>query len=96
MGGYNEIATINLNEDPVGIKKYLEKRLQKNGIEEVVKDNELKGMNPYIRSLLQSAQCTSIDVERSFSMLGKMLRKDRRFKSENIQNYLICYYNKDI
>ena len=96
MGGYNEIATINLNEDPVGIKKYLEKRLKNNGIEEIVKDNELKGMNPYIRSLLQSAQCTSIDVERSFSMLGKMLRKDRRFKSENIQNYLICYYNKDI
>ena len=34
-----------------------------------------------------------ISVERSFSMLGKLLAKDRNFLPENITHYLVLHYN---
>ena len=53
-------------------------------------------ISPSDTILLMNAQSTSIDVERSFSKLKKMLEKDRNFKEENIVNYIICYGNSEI
>ena len=93
--GYEAINSLNFNEDPVSIKKYISKRLKKNDITKIVMYEDIK-IDPIYRHLLLKAQCTSIDVERSFSLLGKMLRKDRRFKNEKVKAYMICYFNKNI
>ena len=51
-------------------------------------------IDPTLLVLLRNAQSTSIDVERSISLLGNLLRENRRFNPENIVSYMICYYNK--
>ena len=45
-------------------------------------------------ALLQKAQPASAAVERSFSMLSKLLRKDRNFDVKNVKKYMMLYYNK--
>ena len=49
---------------------------------------------PTSYALLQKAQLTSAGVERSFSMLSKILRKDRSFEFRNVKKYMMLYYNK--
>ena len=39
--------------------------------------------------MLQNSQPTYAFVEKSFSMLKKLLANDRNFKVENVQNYVI-------
>ena len=41
--------------------------------------------------MLQNSQPTSASVERSFSMLKKLLVKDKNFKVENVQHYMILH-----
>ena len=43
---------------------------------------------------LLQCQATSCSVERSFSMLGKLLAKDRKFAQDNVWKYLALYVNK--
>ena len=43
--------------------------------------------------MLQNLQFTSASVERSFFMLKKLLAKDRKFKVENEQHYMILHFN---
>ena len=38
-------------------------------------------------ALLQKVQPTSVAVERSFSMLSKLLKKDKNFDIENVKKY---------
>ena len=45
-------------------------------------------------ALLQKAQSTSATVERSFSMLNKLLRKERNFDVKKVKKYMMLYYNK--
>ena len=51
-------------------------------------------IDPTSYALLQKAQPTSAAVERSFSMLSKLLRKDRNFDVKNVKKYMMLYYNK--
>ena len=51
-------------------------------------------IDPTNYALLQKAQPTSAAVERSFSMLSKLLRKDRNFDVKNVKKYMMLYYNK--
>ena len=59
-------------------------------------EGNFKNLSPAEKVMLLKAQCTSVDVERSFSMLKKLSKSDRRFKPSNINNYMICYYNKKV
>ena len=45
-------------------------------------------ISPAVCHMLQNSQPTSASVERSFSMLKKLLAKDRNFKVENVQQYI--------
>ena len=45
---------------------------------------ERQDTSPAVYPKLQNSQLTCISVERSFSMLKKMLAKDRNFKVENV------------
>ena len=46
-----------------------------------------------VYSLLQHSQPTIAFVERSFSMLQKLLAKDRNFKVKNVKQYMILDFN---
>lgn len=95
--GVEAIINLNFNGDPKEIKKYLLQRLDKNEILKIVEKRELvAGLDSNDMDLLNKAQCTSVDVERSFSILKKLLRSDRNFGFGNINEYMICYYNKNI
>ena len=54
---------------------------------------ERQDISPAVYHMLQTSQPTSASVERSFSMLKKLLAKDRNFKAENVRHYMILRFN---
>ena len=60
------------------LKITLKKRLSNSDLETIIYCTNLT-INPTSYALLQKPQPTSAAVERSFSMLSKLLRKDRNF-----------------
>lgn len=89
----NDVNSLNFGTDPVHIKEYIAKRYAQNEIKNIV-DMSKGEVSPdsYVR--LQSAPATTASVERSFSMLKSLLKKERNFKLENIEEYMIIFYNK--
>ena len=77
------------------VKNYISSRLLKGDILDIHSTN-YEDLSPIEHSILRNAQPTSIDVERSFSKLKKLLEKDRPFLAENVCDYIICYCNSDI
>ena len=53
---------------------------------------ERQDISPAVYHMLQNSQPTSASVERSFSMLKKLLAKDRNFKVENVRHYMILHF----
>ena len=87
---YDILKEITFENDPCSLKNYIEKRLLKNDISNIVEDSDIE---PDVRLKLFRCQSTSVDVERSFSIMNKVLCKEKNFRSENIKNYVISYYN---
>ena len=54
---------------------------------------ERQDISPAVYHMLQNSQPTSASVERSFSMLKKLLAKDRNFKVENVRHSMILHFN---
>ena len=95
--GVEVLQELDLGNDPVGLKDYITKRLKGNQILTIVNSStDVPKFTMKTRILLLECQCTSIDVERSFSMLRRMLRSERNFDKKNVNNYMICYFNKEI
>ena len=91
---HNDIANLDLKQDCVGIAAYIKKRMEKNcDIHSIVRMQK-EDVCPALYAELQCCQPTSASVERSFSMLAKLLRKDRNFLPENVGKYFRLYYNK--
>ena len=80
-------------DDPCSIQAYIKKRLSNTDLETILNCSN-SAIAPTTYALLQNAQPTSAAVERSFSMLSKLLRKDRNFDVKNVKKYLLLYYNK--
>ena len=76
------------DDDPCAIKDYINKRLSNSDVETIIKCTNLT-IDPTSYALLQKAQPTSAAVERSFSMLNKLLRKDRNFDVKNVKKYMM-------
>ena len=89
--GYNQLINLNLNDDPCVIKDYILKQLQKQDIMSIINFGN-RNISPSIYACLHECPVTSIAVERSFSMLNKMLCEDRQFAKDNIFKYF-CFYN---
>jgi len=49
-------------------------------------------MSPVVHSLFQNSQPTTASADRSFSMLKKLLAKDKNFEAENVQHYMILHF----
>ena len=81
------------DDDPCAIKNYIKKRLSNSDLKTIINSTNLT-IDPTSYALVQKDQPTSAAVERSFSMLSKLLRKDRKFEFKNVKKYMMLYYNK--
>ena len=90
---YGLLKKMQFNGDPCTIKDNIKKRLSKCDLETTINCTNLT-IDPTSCALLQKAQPTSAAVERSFSMLSKLLRKYRNFDVKNAKKYMVLYYNK--
>ena len=90
---YGLLKNMPFDDDPCAIKDYIDKRLSNPDLETIINCTNLT-IDPTSYALLQKAQPTSAAVERSFSMLNKLLRKDRNFDVTNLKKYMMLYYNK--
>ena len=72
------LTSFDFGEDVCNLRKYIEKRLQKNDIIAIVcsKNHLLSSLTPFDFSKLQNCQATSYMIERLFSMLRKLLAHD--------------------
>ena len=75
------------------LKITLKKGLSSSDLETTINCTNLT-IDPTSYALLQKAQPISADVERSFSMLSKLLRKDKNFNVKNVKKYMMLYYDK--
>ena len=71
---YVVICGRGIDDDPCAIKAYIKKRLSNSDSEAIINCTNLT-IAPTSYALLQKAQPTSAPVERSFSILSKLLRK---------------------
>ena len=81
------------DDDPCAIKNYIKKRLSNSDLETIINCTNLT-IDSTSYTLLQKAQPISVAVESSFSMLSKLLRKDRNFDVKNAKKDMMLYYNK--
>ena len=91
---YTELTTLDMKQDCVAIGAYIKKRLRRNGDLEAIVKMQRVGVSPSLYAELQCCQPTSASVERSFSVLARLLRKDRPFLPSNAEKYLSLHYNK--
>ena len=85
---YGLLKNMQFDDDPCAIKNYIKKRLSNSDLETIINCTSLT-IDPTSYALLQKAQPTSAAVERSFSMLSKLLRKDRNFDVKNVKKYMM-------
>ena len=90
---YGLLKNMQFDDDPCAIKNYFKKRLSNSDLETIINCINLT-TDPTSYALFQKAQPTSAAVERSFSMLSKLLRKDRNFDIKNVKKYMMLYCNK--
>ena len=86
------IQELDFGEDTCNINQYIKKRMQNNDISEII-NMERQDISLAVYHMLQNSQPTSASVERSFSMLKKLLAKYRNFKVENVRHYMILHFN---
>ena len=90
---YRLVKNMQFDDDPCAIKNYIKKRLSNSDLETIINCTNLT-IDPTSYALLQKTQLTSAVVERSFSMLSKLLRKDRNFDVKNVKKHMMLNYNK--
>ena len=88
-----EASQIGFGSDPCNIKEYFDMRINRNDMLSISKMQN-NNISPANYEKLLSCQSTSASVERSFSMLNKLLAKDRNFNANNVKFYICLMYNK--
>ena len=83
--GFGLLTNMQFDDDLCAIKNYIKKRLSNFDLETIINCTNLT-IDPTIYALLQKAQPTSAAVERLFSMLSKLLRKDKNFEVKKVKN----------
>ena len=82
---------LDFDKDTCNINQYIKKRMKNNDISKIIIERQDISLAVY--HMLQNSQPTSASVGRSFSMLKKLLAKDRNFKVENMRHYTILHFN---
>ena len=68
--------------------------LEKNDAFEILNPGMESNENPSVFALLKNCQPSTASVELCFSLLNKMLRKDRNFQPDNARNILSYFSTK--
>ena len=89
---YEDINSLGFGSDPLQLKKYIKKRLEKNDVKMIVELSR-PDIPPALYAKLLQCQPTSASVERSFSLLKSFLRPNRNFVDANIEHYMKLYFN---
>ena len=79
---YELLKNTHFLDNPYSIQACIKKRLSNFDLGAIINITNL-AIAPNTYPLLQKAQPASAAVERSFSMLNKLLRKDRNFDIKN-------------
>ena len=77
------IQELDFGEDACNINQYIKKRMQNNDICEII-NMKRQDISSAVYDMLQNSQPTSASVERIFSMLKKLLAKNKNCKVENV------------
>ena len=86
------IQELGFDEDTCNINQYIKKKMKNIDISEII-DMEKQDISPAVYHALQNFQLTTAAVERSFTMLRKLLAKDKNLKVENVRHYMILHLN---
>ena len=89
---YQKINSLDFVVDGCQIERYIEDKMSGNDINCIVKMGR-SDISPHLYSLLSNSQATSASVEKSFSISGKLLARDRNFKDDDVGHYLMLKYN---
>ena len=89
---YEDINSLGFGSDPLQLKKYIKKRLEKNDVKIIVELSR-PDIPPALYAKLLQFQPTLASVERSFSLLKSFLRPNRNFADVNIEHYMKLYFN---
>ena len=84
-----------MGQDSAGISEILKKRIDSYGGKDII--NLAKTLlNPTQLALLANAPTATVEVERVFSLVNKLLAKNRDFAPENFFWYLLLKYQAEI
>ena len=75
------IQELDFGEDTCNINQYIKKRMQNNDISEII-NMERQDISTAVYHMLQNSQPTSASVERSFSMMKKLLARTEILRSK--------------
>ena len=81
-------------DDSCNLEGYIRDRLPGCGYWKIF-DMENASISPSTYALLRKCPPTSVETERFFSLLGKLLQKDRNFNMENVEKYVSVLYNSN-
>ena len=90
---YELLKNMYFLDDPWSPQAYIKKRLINSDLEAIINCTNLD-IAPTTYALLHKDQPTSAAVERSFSILSKLLEKERNFDIKNVKKYMLIFYNK--
>ena len=86
------IQELDFGEDTCNINQYIKKRMQNHDISEII-NTERQDISPAVYHMLENSQLISASIEKSLSMLKKLLAKGRNFKVKNARHYMILHFN---
>ena len=87
------IQELDYGENTCNINQCIKKRMQSNDISEIISMAK-QDISPAVYHMHQNSQPTSICFcRKKFFHVEKLLAKDRNFKVENVQHYMILHFN---
>ena len=89
---YELLKNVHFLDDPCSIQANIKKRLFNSDLEAII--NYHLPIAPTTFALFQKTHPTSAAVERSFSMLSKLLRKGSNFDIKNVKKYILIDFSK--
>ena len=90
--GYVDINSLGFGSDPLQLKKYIKKRLEKNHVKIIVELSR-PVIPPALYAKLLQCQPNSASVEQSFPLSKSLLPPNRNFANANIVYYIKLYFN---
>ena len=91
---YQRGYAFEFGSDPAGINLCLAHRFKLNNDLKAIVEMTQPNISPELYAKLLNCQATSCTVQRSFSILGKLVAKDRHFSPNNVCKYLALYVKK--